>query len=155
ALVDQALSESAAGRWEEARAAFRKAHALYPNARTLRGIGMVSYEIRDYVDAVRELELALAQPRRALDDTQRREASALIEQARALIARYTTAGLSAATSIAIDGRPAQLEANGVILLAIGEHRIQIRDGARSGESRVTVRGGESGALPVAFEEPAS
>src|SRR5262245_443922 len=77
AQVDLGRSEAAAGRWEEARVAFRKAHALYPNARTLRGIGMVAFEIRDYVDAARQLELALAEPRRALDETQRREVSAL------------------------------------------------------------------------------
>jgi hypothetical protein len=152
-LVEQALSESAAGRWEEARAAFRKAHALYPNARTLRGIGMVAFEIRDYVDAVRHLELALLEPRRALDETQRREVVALLDQARGLVARYVTSGLPADAEIAIDGRPTRPEANGIVLVSLGEHRIQVKSGTRSADSRVTVRGGEYGALPIVLEEP--
>src|SRR5688572_29305605 len=60
AVIDEAIAESGASRWEEARALFRRAHGMYPNARTLRGIGMSSFELRDYVGAYRALGEALA-----------------------------------------------------------------------------------------------
>ena len=63
-LIRQALEESSANRWAEARVFFRQAHEAFPNARTERGIGMVSFELRDYTDAVRHLTRALDDPRR-------------------------------------------------------------------------------------------
>ena len=59
-LLEEAVSEYDARRYEEARALFRKAHDISPNARTLRGIGMASFELREYVEALRALEGALA-----------------------------------------------------------------------------------------------
>src|SRR5262245_44240118 len=61
--VDDAVSEFAAGRFEEARALFKRAHQLSPNARTLRGLGMTAFELRAYVQAIRELRAALADTR--------------------------------------------------------------------------------------------
>src|SRR5688572_4251575 len=60
ALIRQALVEYEATRYEEARALFRRAHQVSPNPRTLRGIGMSSYELRDYPAAFRALRDALA-----------------------------------------------------------------------------------------------
>src|SRR4051812_11159906 len=54
-LLNEAVSEYDARRYEEARALFRRAHELSPNARTLRGIGMASFELREYVEALRAL----------------------------------------------------------------------------------------------------
>jgi len=149
--IDRALSESAAGRWDEARAAFRQAHAIDPNARTLRGIGMVSYELRDYVDAVRNLQLALQEKRRPLDDAQRREVVSLLSQARALVASYETAALHLGTEIVVDGQVTRPESDGMLILALGEHQVQLRAGKRMGEAHIVVRGGEQGPLPVALD----
>src|SRR4051794_16670861 len=62
-LIEQALSEFKHKNWPEARVLFRRAHELSPNARTLRGMGVVSYEMRDYVHAVLELSSALVDAR--------------------------------------------------------------------------------------------
>ena len=40
-LIQQALGEFRRQNWPEARVLFRRAHALSPNARTLRGMGVV------------------------------------------------------------------------------------------------------------------
>src|SRR5689334_12069641 len=66
ALIEAALTEFGAGHWEEARALFRQAHASFPNARTLRGMGMASFELRDYPEALGELGAALTDDRRPL-----------------------------------------------------------------------------------------
>ena len=47
AMITDGLAEFQAQRYAEARALFERAHALSPNARTLRGIGMVAFEMRD------------------------------------------------------------------------------------------------------------
>src|SRR6185369_1334355 len=65
-LLSEAVAEYDARRYEEARALFRRAHDLSPNARTLRGIGMASFELREYVEALRALEGSLVDQRRPL-----------------------------------------------------------------------------------------
>jgi tetratricopeptide (TPR) repeat protein len=57
--INSALSAFENGRWAEARSDFRRAHELDPTARTLRTIGMCSFNLGDYIDAVQSLEAAL------------------------------------------------------------------------------------------------
>jgi len=102
ARVREALQESAAGHWAEARAAFRQAHEAFPNARTERGMGMVSFEMRDYVDSVRHLRRALDNPVRPLTETQRTEVQALLDRALARIAVFSAAQERALRNFARD-----------------------------------------------------
>jgi hypothetical protein len=153
ALVDRGLSESAAGRWLEARAAFREAHGLHPNARTLRGMGMASFEARDYVDAVRQLRLSLAATLRALTDEQRTQVEALLQQCRGLVGSYTTAHLPPGTAFAVDGVPLTPEADGTLLLGMGPHRVQLHADGQHGAGELNVRGGEYAALPIELDAP--
>lgn len=152
-LVDRALAESAAGRWEEARAAFREAHELFPNARTLRGIGVVAFEIRDYVDAVRNLRLALAETRRALTPEQRREVEELLGRSLALVARYDASSLPPDAVIVVDGQTVTPEADGELLVAVGEHSLEVRAQGDTARARLRIRGGER--EPILWDEPAS
>src|SRR5262245_21535053 len=62
--IEAAVEELNAGLYEEALAQFSRAHELQPSARTLRGIGLAAYELRDYVRAVEALEASLEDPRR-------------------------------------------------------------------------------------------
>ena len=89
AAIDAALSEFQARRWPEARAHFRRAHALSPNARTLRGIGMASYEMADYAAAYEALEGALTNTTRPLTEDQHTQVLTLRDRALALIGRFT------------------------------------------------------------------
>ena len=54
-LIKEGLAEYEARHFDEARSLFQRAHDLNPNARTHRGIGMASFELRDYVSAVHNL----------------------------------------------------------------------------------------------------
>jgi hypothetical protein len=147
-LIDNALAESAAGRFQEAGALFRKANAVYPNARALRGIGMVAYELRDYVDAAHHLRLALSDPRRPLERKQRAEVKRLLDSALTFVASYELSALPANTSILVDSKPAQPENDGTLLLGLGEHDVEVRSGPRVANGQLVVRGGEHGPLPI-------
>jgi tetratricopeptide (TPR) repeat protein len=59
ALIKQAVQEFEAANWPEAFALFKRAHDIEPNARTLRGIGIAAYEMRDYVQSIGYLQTAL------------------------------------------------------------------------------------------------
>ena len=70
-LIGDAVAEYDAGHFQEARALFRQAHESPPTARTLRGIGMCSFELRDYVEATRSLGASLRDTRRPLTERSR------------------------------------------------------------------------------------
>lgn len=154
AVIDSAVAEFGAGHWPEARALFERAHAMAPNARTLRGIGMASFEMRDYPEAVRALDGALASTVRPLTEEQRAHASELLGRARALTGRFVIPAAPEGARIYVDGAgvdpgrgwPA---GEGVIVLAVGPHTIAIRTASgRSTDARVTVRGSEDTRLDV-------
>jgi tetratricopeptide (TPR) repeat protein len=71
-----------AGNWEEALALFRQAHALRPSARTLRGMGVASFEARHYADAIRYLTAAATETARPLTPEQLLAVEQLIPRAR-------------------------------------------------------------------------
>ena len=71
ALVSEALAEFDAGHFEEARALFLHAHALNPSARTLRGLGLASFELRAYRATIEYLEQALASQLNPLEEALR------------------------------------------------------------------------------------
>src|SRR4029453_8230163 len=86
-LIGDAVAEYDAGHFQEARALFRQAHEKQPTARTLRGIGMCSFELRDYVEATRALTASLREQRRPLTSEQKRHAEALLARAATLVGR--------------------------------------------------------------------
>ena len=151
-MVQEALQESAAGNWADARAAFRQAHEAFPNARTARGMGMVSFELRDYVDAVRNLREALSNPVRPLTERQSIEVQALLDRSLGRVARFELSEIPEGATVTIDGRQVEAEADGTLLLPIGEHQVAVQ-GARLWESTIPVRGGEEEPLPMSFPMP--
>lgn len=155
ARVREALEESAAGHWAEARAAFRQAHEAYPNARTERGMGMVSFELRDYVDSVRHLRRALDNPVRPLTDAQRAEVQGLLERALARIAVFSLEDVPDGAQILVDGRAIEPETDDTILLpySVDGHAVTVQTETQRWQSEIPVRGGEDGPLPMVFDEP--
>ncbi len=149
ALVSEAVSEFDAGHWEEARSLFRRAHSLAPNARTLRGLGMCAYELRDYAEAARMLANALTEPRRALTSEQQAQTRTLLDRAHGFVARYTIAAAATDDVVRVDGAPARREADGSVVLAMGTHTVTLlRDARVVGELTVRVNGGEHAALEL-------
>src|SRR4029077_3378967 len=142
-MLEEAVSEYDAHRYEEARALFRRAHEIAPTARTLRGIGMASFELREYVEALRSLEGALVDKRRALTSLQRQQVEALIERTRAFVGRFFLKLSPKETVLRVDGSPAVIESDGSLMLSFGRHALTAEAPGAVTESReINVIGGE-------------
>jgi len=143
ALVGEALAEFDGARWDEAQALFRRAHELYPNARTLRGIGMAAFEGRSYVEAIHHLSAALGESRRALTEAQSAQVRALIERALHFVDHIVLDGPVPGGRVRVDGQAGAPEPDGTLLVGLGEHVVEVIS-ARGGlltRTRIEVRGG--------------
>ena len=151
ALIDEALSEHAAGNFEEARTLFAKAHAIFPNARTLRGMGMMEFELRDYAASSSHLEQALASQIRALNGELRDSTTKLLARAQTFVGRIALTVEPAGARVLLDGAELSLEDGHPLVLNLGEHTLDVRAEGFTRETRtITVRGGEAQALRVAL-----
>jgi nitrogen fixation-related uncharacterized protein len=121
--IEQAVREFGLENWAEARALFRKAHAISPSGRTLRGMGMAAFELKLYVEALRELTAALEATQRPLTPDQRTQVQSLIEQSRAFVGRYHVTLDPAHARPLVDGQDALFEQGNVLLLALGDHLV--------------------------------
>jgi hypothetical protein len=152
ATLKDALAEYDAGHFEEARALFRRAHEIYPNARTLRSIGMASFELRDYVAAVRALSAALSETRKALSPEQRAHAQGLLDRSRMFVDVYALRITPQDARTLVDGRTPEFESDGTLLLGFGAHNIEIsKPGFVLRTLVVNVRGNEHKDLAVTLE----
>jgi hypothetical protein len=143
AMLEEAVSEYDAHRYEEARALFRRAHDISPNARTLRGIGMADFELREYVEALRSLEAALVDKRRALTPSQRQQVENLVERTRAFVGRFFLKLSPKEIVLHVDGAPAAIETDGSLLLSFGRHALLAEATGSASENReINVIGGE-------------
>ncbi len=145
--IREAVAEFDGHRFAEARALFRQAHEIAPNARTLRGIGLASFEMGDYVEAHRALEAALSDPRRPLTPRQREVAEGVLERARRFVGVYPLDITPRGALVSVDGGPAEPVADGPLILALGAHTVEARFGERTpARVAVVVRGGEEETL---------
>jgi hypothetical protein len=165
--VQDGVDEFEAGHWVEARAAFRRAHALRPSARTFRGIGLSAFAAGDYVEAVDSLVHALSDVRSPLTEDQRVEVDHTLERARGRTGRFRVELDPADALLQIDASPVLLDEVGILVLPLGQHvMIASRPGYTRAQQLLVVRGGEEGSVrltlvpqatvPVApFERPRS
>jgi hypothetical protein len=150
--IGQAVQEFAAGRWEEARALFKRAHQIEPNARTLRGMGMAAFELRMYVAALRELEAALRDERKPLTSEQRTQAQTLVDQSNAFVGRYQLILEPEGARPYVDAQPVQFEMGGIVLLDVGDHELRvIAEGYRPFTQQLRVDGGQNLVLRIKLE----
>jgi tetratricopeptide (TPR) repeat protein len=150
-LVTEAVSEFSRGNFVEARTLFALAHERQPNARTYRGLGIVEYELREYVIAVQHFEAALADTRKKLSTQQRAEVQTLLDRARRFIGRFRLRVQPADATLSLDGRAVETDADGTLLLNPGNYRLLARAPGHAEEAlRLAVRGGESEELSVAL-----
>jgi tetratricopeptide (TPR) repeat protein len=154
--IKDGVAEYDARRFEEALGYFRKAHDIYPNARTYRGIGMASFELRDYVTAVRNLTAALEDQRKPLSPDQRKETEDLIERCRLFVAIFTLKIFPPTAQVTVDANPVELEPDGTMMLGLGVHNVEARlKGYRTRSQSVPVRGGERKELQIVLDPVAS
>ena len=150
--IDEAVDEFRAGHWEEARALFARAHELGPSARTLRGLGMTAFELRMYVQSMRELDAALRETRKPLDGGMRAAAEALILKARAFVARVQVVPNPKDAVLVLDGHPMAIEPDGRVSLDAGLHVVSASsDGYKPSSLRFAVEGGRDQVLHLPLE----
>jgi hypothetical protein len=125
ALLVEAVAEYDAGHYAEAQALFRRAHELAPSARTLRGLGMAAFELRQYTTALRAFEEALASHERPLTDEQRAHVSDLLERARVFVSTVIVRLTPPDAVLRVDGTPAALDAEGRLRLDPGAHTFDV------------------------------
>lgn len=144
--ISEAVAEFSAGHWAEARALFTEAHRLNPNARTLRGLGMTAFELRNYVEARQMLTQALSSDANPLTDDLRQKTQALLDRTNAFVGLYRVEA-PAGTMVAVDTQPAQFDSEGHLVMNSGKHTLDvILPGGERQSRKVDVRGGEVGTL---------
>jgi len=128
--IAQALAEYDRGNWDEAYALFRRSHQLSPSARTWRGIGVVAFELRLYVECISALDAAVSDVRKPLTDEQRVAALELAQRARAFVATYNiTLRSEGGARLLVDDRLVRLSGD-TLLLNPGEHTLSVQLAAR-------------------------
>lgn len=121
--IRKALAEYELGNYPEAKLFFSDAHALYPNARTLRGLALTAYALRDYVAAVEYFEQALANQVQPLSSQLRSGVTEFLEQARRFVAHVELNVEPRTAELRIDERPLTRAADGTVMLNPGQHEL--------------------------------
>ncbi|HEX6245838.1 MAG TPA: hypothetical protein VFZ61_33165 [Polyangiales bacterium] len=153
AAIDAAVQEHELNHFAEAREHFARAHALYPNARTLRGLGVADFELRHYVDAVKELDAALGASTKRLDGTLRKDTEALLARARTYVGEIELGLEPAAATLHVDGSPTQPDPQGRLVLEVGDHLLELSAPGRVTQRRsVRITGQQRARLQVVLPE---
>jgi len=154
AAVNSAIEEFRRGNFAEAREHFARAHALFPTARTLRGLGMSEFELRNYVEAVERLEQALASQDKPLDGTLREETAALLGRAKAYVGEILLQIDPSSARVQVDGFPVEVSAGQRIRLEVGDHVLEVTaDGYLTERRALAVRGEQVIELRVKLSQP--
>jgi hypothetical protein len=150
-LVQQALHEYELGNFSEAKVFFSQAHTLLPTARTLRGLGMCAYELRNYVESIGYFEQALSSKQRPLTVPMNQEVSRLLSQARSFVTRLTLQLQPSNAQLRVDTRPVSPGADGSVLLDPGTHELSVEAPEyESSTHTIRTNGAEALSLSVAL-----
>jgi hypothetical protein len=133
--IDSAISEYEAGRFSEARALFEAAHNVFPNARSLRGMGMAEFELRNYPASVYFLEQALASPAKPLTSELRTETEQLLARARSFVGKVTVDLQPPDARLALNGTIVQVGVNHLLTLMAGDYEMKVSAPGYSDEQR--------------------
>jgi tetratricopeptide (TPR) repeat protein len=148
-MVEEAVREFAANNYEESRALFNRAHGLYPNARTYRGLGFAEFELRHYDESVRHLEAALASAVRPLTAELKTDTVRMLARANNFVARVHVDAKPGAVRVMVDGSPVELKGAEPVLLTVGDHAVQVEaPGFVTQTRKLSVQGGEEKTLTL-------
>jgi hypothetical protein len=149
--MDEGLRAYDAGNFELARSAFVRAHRLFPNARTHRGIGKAEIELRNYAAGVVQLEAASSATALPLDDGLRAETEGLLARARSLVAYLVIETRPAASELLVDGAPVDIASGKPLVLDAGDHLVDAHaPGHAPAKRSVSLKGGERETLTIVF-----
>ena len=153
-LINYALEEYERGSWEESAALFRRAHELVPSARTLRGLGLATYEARRYAESVRHLRAALADKRRPLTDRQREEVEQTLERAKLFVGHVLVDLNPPSAQLLINGRVTAPEPDGTYMVDSGFVDMEASSpGYVSASRRIRIAGGEQQQVSLRLASP--
>ncbi len=124
-LIEDGLQEFDRRNWEEATALFKQAHALNPNARTLRALGLCAFEARHYAEALRYLKAALQDTRRPLTAKQRAGVERSIERAEHYVGGLTLLLDPPDASVRIDGQEVTVDPHSELVVDAGELEVEV------------------------------
>jgi hypothetical protein len=150
-LIDSALTEYRLGHWIEAKAYFTQAHELHPNARTERGLGLVCYELRKYVEAIGYFRSALENPVRPLTASMRDSVKQLLTEAERFVSKVELQITPGDAAVMLDGHPVVRDSEGKIMIDAGSHELAAEaPGYESTARTVATDGGELIRLNIAL-----
>ncbi len=157
--ISAAVDEYEAKNYAESREHFRRAHELFPNARTLRGLGLAEYELRNYPESVRYLEQALASDVRPLEGALRSGTEQALERARGYVGQVRLEVAPAAAAVVLNGQRLEHESEETLLLPVGDHVLEFSAAGYAPQRRgITIQGGRTMRLQVELsklvDEPA-
>lgn len=153
-LVRRGLEEYELGHYQEARDQFTRAHALFPNARTLRGLGLTAFELRNYIDAESFLERALADQTKPLEGQLRDETQDMLVRARSYVGGVVLQVQPKSAAVIVDGiRRPDAEAAGSLRLDVGDHVLEFRAQGWLAERRaLRTQGGRTETLEISLTQ---
>lgn len=142
--VRAGLAEYERGHWAEARVQFQRAHELLPSARTLRALGNVDFELRNYGDSVKHLQQALDALIKPLDGKLRVEAEKLLARAKLYVGEVHVDVDPETATVSVDGVRMGRGPKASLSLQLGEHLLEFQAHGRVPERRsIQIRGGEN------------
>jgi hypothetical protein len=150
-VMAEALAAHDAGQWLAAREKFAAAHALHPNAHTLRGMGLSAYEARQYAAAVSDLEAALVHPNRPLSAALCRAVHVVLHEAWPRVGAYRLHVQPDSAVLKVDGASPLWGPTGEVLLDPGTHTLAVTaPGSAEHHFELSVQGGERQEVRVAL-----
>jgi hypothetical protein len=152
--IAHGLMELDASNYPEAREEFRRAHEIFPNARTLRSLGMVEFELRNYAESARWLEEALSSDVKSLDGKLRSDTEELLKRAQRYLGELHVKLDPESAQLFVDGARTKLNADHVLRLQVGSHALEARAPNRLNERRtVEVVGERRSEVEISLAEP--
>lgn len=145
-----------ASNYPEAREEFRRAHEIFPNARTLRGLGMVEFELRNYPVSAKLLEDALRSDVKALEGKLRSDTEELLKRAQRYLGELRIKLDPPTAQLFVDGARTELPENHVLRLQVGSHVLEARAPNRiNGRQTVEVVGERRSDVELSLAEPSA
>jgi hypothetical protein len=122
--LTRALEAHAAGDYAEAEQAMRLAHSLSPNARSLRGLGVILYAQGRYVESIEPLEQALDSQVKPLSAELRQGVEELLVRVWQRVGRLLLRVEPDDSRVLVDGVEPRRHGQELVLMA-GEHRVEV------------------------------
>jgi hypothetical protein len=151
--VEEAVQEFGAHHYEESRSLFARAHALFPNARTHRGLGLTEFELRNYGECIKQFDAALKSTVKSLSDELRADTERMLARANNFVARVLVDAKPGSSTIVVDGVPMEVAPGQALLLQIGNHALEVRAAGYLPERRqLNIQGGEEKTLTIILSQ---